>query len=151
MLLIIAFYYSNKEMVFWYCSVYLNFVLKLTTFIKSDCSTSSSSLSLCFHQFNSKVDLRPKPLSCFYDLFLLIHEKRVLYKVLLRSVPFSRSYEVTKFWIRRKWRHPWEYRKHYIFGFLCIFLLILWRKNLLQTSMVFLTIFDELVNLQSFE
>ena len=43
-----------------------------------------------------------------------------------------------------------ECTKHFIHGFLCIFLLDLWRKNL-QRFMMFLSIFHELMNLRSFE
>ena len=42
------------------------------------------------------------------------------------------SHEVTKFWIRHEWRHTHECTKYFIPGFLCIFLLILWKKKLLQ-------------------
>ena len=42
-----------------------------------------------------------------------------------------------KFWIWRKWRHTSEGRKHFTPGFLCIFLLILWKKNLIMFWPVF--------------
>ena len=42
---------------------------------------------------------------------------------------FSRSCEVTKFLIRRKWSHTGECTKYFIPSFLCIFLLILWKKT----------------------
>ena len=42
-----------------------------------------------------------------------------------------------KFWIWRKWRHTSEGRKHFTPGFLCIFLLILWKKNLMMFWPVF--------------
>ena len=64
---------------------------------------------------------------------------------------FSLSFEVAKLWIRRKWRHTHEYTKHFTAGFLYIFLLILWRKNLYKKFTEFLTIFHELMKLQDFE
>ena len=58
-------------------------------------------------------------------------EKESLYKVLRSFDQFSKSYEITKFWIQREWHHTCECTKHFILGFLCIFLLILWKENLL--------------------
>ena len=46
---------------------------------------------------------------------------------------FSWSYEVTKFWIRREWRHSRERAKHFIPVFLRRFLLILWKKSFLHS------------------
>ena len=40
---------------------------------------------------------------------------------------------------------------HNILPFFCIFLLILWRKDILQKFMIFLTIFHEVMKLISFE
>ena len=44
-----------------------------------------------------------------------------------------------------------EWTKYFIPGFLCISSLILWRKNLLQSLMLLLTIFAEHMKLESFE
>ena len=44
-----------------------------------------------------------------------------------------------------------EWTKYFIPGFLCISSLILWRKNLLQSLMLLLTIFAEHMKLGSFE
>ena len=52
------------------------------------------------------------------------------------------------FW---KWHHTHEYTTHFTTGFLCIFLLILWRRNLHQSLMVFLTIFHKFMKLQNFK
>ena len=41
----------------------------------------------------------------------------------------SRSYEVTKLWIQREWRHVRNCPKYFTSRFLYIFLLILWRKG----------------------
>ena len=59
--------------------------------------------------------------------------------------------EVTKSWIQREWRHTRECTEHDIPGFLCIFLLIFWKENLLHSFMVVLTISHEVMKLQSFE
>ena len=72
-------------------------------------------------------------------------------KVLWRFGQISRSYKFTKFWIQRKWRHTRECTKYFTAGFPCTFLLILWRKSMLWSFMVFLTIFQELMKLRSFE
>ena len=53
-----------------------------------------------------------------------------LYKLLRCFDQFSESYKVTEFWIRCEWRHTHEYTKHFIPGFLCIFSLNLWKKNI---------------------
>ena len=62
-----------------------------------------------------------------------------------------RSNEVTKSWTQRKRRRTREYIKHFTPGFLFIFLLILWKKNLLQTFIMFLPIFHKLVEILSFQ
>ena len=58
--------------------------------------------------------------------------------------------KVIKFWIRREWRHTSECIKYFIPGLLCIFLLILWKKNLLHSFMVVLTVSHKLMKSQSF-
>ena len=54
---------------------------------------------------------------------------------------FSWIHEVVKFWMiklsRRKWCHTHECTKHFILGFLCMSLLILWKKNFLYSSQFF--------------
>ena len=67
-----------------------------------------------------------------------------MYKVVWWFDQFSRSYEATKFWTWREWRHTLECIKYFIPGFFCIFLLILWKKNVLHSFMVVLTISHEL-------
>ena len=37
---------------------------------------------------------------------------------------------IIKSWIQREWRHTRECTKHFTPGFLCLFLLILWKKEL---------------------
>ena len=59
---------------------------------------------------------------------------------------FSRSYEVKKFWIWWKWPHTRECTKYLASGFPCISMLILWR-TFLESFMVFLTIFHEVMKL----
>ena len=61
------------------------------------------------------------------------------------------SHKVTKFWIWREWHHTREHTKHFMTTYPCIFLLILWKRNLLHTFMVILTIIHELMKLKSFE
>ena len=61
------------------------------------------------------------------------------------------SYEVTMFWIRGEWRHTCYCTKHFIPGLLFIILLILWKKNLLNSSRVVLTVSHELMKLRSFD
>ena len=68
-----------------------------------------------------KGDPSPKSYSCFYDIFLLISWRKSFVKAFLRFVKFSRSYEVTVFWIKRKWRHSREYRKHFTLVFFAYF------------------------------
>ena len=80
----------------------------------------------------------------FMTCFCYFYGERVLYKFQWCFAQFSRSSEVTKFWIWCKWRHTREYTKHFTAGFLCIFLLILWRNNIYKSFKEFLTIFHEL-------
>ena len=70
-----------------------------------------------------------------------------LYKYLWCFGLFSRSYKAF-LWKRQ---HNQEYTTHFTIGFLCIFLLILWRKNFHQSLMVFLTIFHKFMKLRNFE
>ena len=83
------------------------------------------------HGKRLKEDLRLKLYPCFYDILLLILWRKGLVQSLWRFGQISRNYEVTKFWIQRKWRHAQESRKHFTPGFLCNFFLVLWRKSLL--------------------
>ena len=62
-----------------------------------------------------------------------------------------RIYKITKFWIQHKWCHTRKCRKHFLPGFLCIFLLIFWGKRLFWSFIVFLTILHELVKFQGFK
>ena len=80
-----------------------------------------------------KWELRLKFQHCFLHIFVL---------VLWRNNPvqsfdllFSQSYEVTKFWIRRKWR---PYPRMYIPFHLFFILLVLRRKISLQSHSVHL-------------
>ena len=56
---------------------------------------------------------------------------------------FSQSYEVTKFWIWREWCYTRECTKQFSSGFICMFWLILWKKNLLHSFMIVLNISHE--------
>ena len=51
---------------------------------------------------------------------------------------FSWSYQVMKFWIRREWHNIGEYIKHFIPRFLCISLIILWKKSFTQFTVSWL-------------
>ena len=99
---------------------------------------------------NFKGHLRPKTNSCFYSIILMTLRKKSLIQILWCFDNFKRSYEVTKFWIRREWRHIRECIEHFICFSLHIFL-ILWKKNLLASFMVVLTISCELMKLQNSE
>ena len=96
-----------------------------------------------------KGELRPKTHSCFYGIILMIYGKRPLCKVFWGFNQFSRSSEVTKVWIRCDWRHSHEDTKHFVPVFLCK-KNHLWKKNLLRSFMVILTISHELMKLRSF-
>ena len=87
----------------------------------------------------------PAFMSCFLNIFGV----RNLCKVFRRFVQFSQSYKVTSFSIRRKWHHTHEQGKNFTAAFICIFWLILWRKNLIECFMVFLTIFHEMMRYKS--
>ena len=76
-----------------------------------------------------KGELKTNFNSCFQGIFSEFYRWRTLYKILWRFDQFSQSYEIKKFWIQ---------------NIFCIFLLILHRKNLLQTFMAFSTIFHVL-------
>ena len=80
---------------------------------------------------------------------MILERKNIIKSfVVLRSLL---SYELAKFWIWRKWRHTRECTKHFPPCFLFIFSLILRRMNFLQSFIIYLTIFLELIKLQSFE
>ena len=99
-----------------------------------------------------KGDLRPKLHSYFYDISLLTFLKRLTQSFFCCFHQFSRSYKIIEFWIQREWRHIGEWKKkHFTRGFLCIFLLTLWRKKLQQSFIVFLIFFTRVMKLQSFE
>ena len=84
--------------------------------------------------------------------FWQFYGKRALHKILWSLDQFSRSYEIKKFWIQRKWGYTRECTKNITSGgFLFMFLLILLREKLLESFMVFFTIFQKLMKLQSFE
>ena len=61
-------------------------------------------------------------------IILMILWEKSLDKVLWCFDQFSRSHEVAMFWIRREWRHTRKCSKYFIPSFLCIFLLIFWKK-----------------------
>ena len=98
-----------------------------------------------------KGGLRPKLHSCFYGITLLILCRKRL------AQSFVGFWSIfTKLWSHKLLNSAQitsyrEYTKHRTPGFLCIFLLILWRKRLQQSFMAFLSISDELMKFQSFE
>ena len=96
-----------------------------------------------------KRNMRAKFTPCFYVMFF----KHFWSKELMQS--FQAFYSVFtklrsfKFFHRRKWRHTHEQGKHFTPAFLCISWLILWRKNLMEYFMVFLTIYHEMLRYKS--
>ena len=91
------------------------------------------SISHFLHQskMSCRLDLKltwgqtftPSFMTYFFSNFM---EKLPCTYLLLNFGQFSRSYEVTKFWIWHKWCHTLKHTKHFTPGFLWIFLLIWW-------------------------
>ena len=74
-----------------------------------------------------KRDPRPKLHPSFYAMFLLILWRKNL----------SRSYEIAKFWIQRKWRHTCECKKYFTPVFLHIFVSFVKKKTSVKSNGLF--------------
>ena len=100
------------------------------------------------------------------DLFficLLLSEQPIFVKLIfVCCFLFTQSFVwfssvFTKLWnyriLNSAWvtSYPRMKKNHFAPGFLCIFLLTLWRKKLQQSFLVFLTFFPGVMKLQSFE
>ena len=103
---------------------------------------------------------------CSYDLFficLLFSEQPIFVKLIfVFCFLFTQSFVwfssvFTKLWnyriLNSAWvtSYPRMKKNHFAPGFLCIFLLTLWRKKLQQSFLVFLIFFPGVMKLQSFE
>ena len=98
-----------------------------------------------------KGDLRSKLHSCFYDISLLTFLKRLTQSFVSFSSVLTKLWNyriLNSAWVTSYWRMK---KKHFTPGFLCIFLLTLWRKKLQQSFLVFLIFFPGVMKLQSFE
>ena len=85
--------------------------------IKNSCCQEKSHLNF----LNLKANLRTNFNPFIMTNFCWFYGERTLYNVLWRFHQFSRSYEVIKFWIWRKWRHNTNVQNFLPLSFLLVF------------------------------